>query len=303
MQKLISLVIASVLLVTIAATHSCKTSGAAAGTTFKFNLEKGKTYDYGIVWDMDQKISNQDTKISLGGIYSVEVKEEKEGIKNLTGMYKSFRLYMKMAGLEMDINSEKPAEAVGEEDAKKNPAEMMSKIFSAIVGKSFNMQVNEEGNVLSVSGFDEIVNGLVDSVSANENMKMQIRASLKDQFNEQAVKDQFAQIFTIFPNKKVKVGDSWEKHFQVGGKMPAKFSTAYTVKHVEGNQVTLSAKSNISSAGEGEIQVNGDQTGTLLVNGETGLVLNAEFDQSIDTKVQGFDVKITGKGKINGKER
>lgn len=302
MQKLISLAIASVLFVTIAVINSCKTSGAAAGNTLKFNLEKGKTYDYEIVWDMDQKIGTQDTKMSLGGIYSVEVNEEKEGIKKLTGMYKRFRLYMKMAGLEMDIDSEKPEEPMDGEEVKQNPVRMMAKIFSAIKGKSFGMQVDEEGKVLSVTGFEQIVNGMVDSLAADENMKMQIRASLKDQFNEQTVKDQFAQIFTIFPNKKVKVGDNWENHFQVGGKMPAKFSTAYTVKQIEGDQVTLGAKSTISSV-EGDIQVNGDQTGTLLIDSKTGLVLNAEFDQLMDTKVQGFDVKMTGKGKIIGKEK
>lgn len=302
MKKLFSIASVLILSVTALVIHSCKTSGAASGNTLKFNLEKGKTYDYEIVWDMDQKISDQDTKISLGGIYSVEVDEEKDGVKKLTGMYKSFKLYMKMAGLEMDIDSEKPAEPTDQAELKQNPMGMMSRIFSAIKGKSFSMQVDEEGKVLSVSGFDQIINGMVDSTGADENAKLQIRASLRDQFNEQAVKDQFAQIFTIFPNKKVKVGDNWEKHLQTGGKVPAKFLTVYTVKQIEGDHVTLNAKSNISSTG-GEMQITGDQTGTLLVDSKTGLVLNAEFDQSMDTKVQGFDVKITGKGKIIGKEK
>jgi hypothetical protein len=302
MKKLFSIASVLILSVTVLVIHSCKTSGAASGNVLKFNLEKAKTYDYEIVWDMDQKISYQDTKISLGGIYSVEVIEEKDGIKKLTGMYKSFRLYMKMAGMEMDIDSEKPVEPIDQAELKQNPMGMMSRIFSAIKGKSFSMQVDEEGKVLSVTGFDQIINGMVDSTGADENAKLQIRASLRDQFNEQAVKDQFAQIFTIFPNKKVKVGDNWEKHLQTGGKVPAKFLTVYTVKQIEGDHVTLNAKSNISSVG-GEMLVTGDQTGTLLVDSKTGLVLNAEFDQLMDTKVQGFDVKITGKGKIIWKEK
>lgn len=302
MKKLFSIASVLILSVTALVIHSCKTSGAASGNVLKFNLEKAKTYDYEIVWHMDQKISDQDTKISLGGIYSVEVIEEKDGIKKLTGMYKSFKLYMKMAGLEMDIDSEKPVEPIDQAELKQNPMGMMSRIFSAIKGKSFSMQVDEEGKVLSVTGFDQIINGMVDSTGADENAKLQIRASLRDQFNEQAVKDQFAQIFTIFPNKKVKVGDNWEKHLQTGGKVPAKFLTVYTVKQIEGDHVTLNAKSNISSVG-GEMLVTGDQTGTLLVDSKTGLVLNAEFDQLMDTKVQGFDVKITGKGKIIGKEK
>ena len=83
------------------------------------------------------------------------------------------------------------------------------------------MKVDEEGKVLEVTGFDEIINGMVDSMGVDEDMKMQMRASLKDQFNEQELKDQFAQVFMIFPNKEVKVGDSWEKNYRYGRKMPA----------------------------------------------------------------------------------
>ncbi len=49
---------------------------------------------------------------------------------------------------------------------------------------------------------------MIDSLPLNESMKSQARASMKDQFNEQSIKDNFSQIFTIFPDKEVKVGES-----------------------------------------------------------------------------------------------
>ena len=47
--------------------------------------------------------------------------------------------------------------------------------------------------------------------------------------------------------------------------------------------VTLDAKTNIGSAG-GEMEVKGEQTGTLLVDSKTGLVVNAEFDPGYGNK-------------------
>ena len=133
-------------------------------------------------------------------------------------------------------------------------------------------------------------------------MKLQMRASLKDQFSEQELKNQFAHAFMIFPNKSIKIGDSWQKQIKMGGKMPATFSTTYTVKKIENDQVTLDAKTRIGSAG-GEMEVKGEQTGTLLVNSKNGLVVNAEFTQDMQTKTPDFQIQVNGKGKITGKER
>ena len=123
---------------------------------------------------------------------------------------------------------------------------------------------------------------------------------MKDQFNEQSIKDNFSQLFTIFPNKEVKVGESWEKSYSTGGKMPAKFSTTYTVKEIEGDHVTLSTVTKISP-NSSEAEAEGEQTGNILVDSKTGLMINATFDQNMKVKAKGNTLEITGKGRIKGK--
>lgn len=51
------------------------------------------------------------------------------------------------------------------------------------------------------------------------------------------------------------------------------------------------------------MEIKGTQNGSLLVDGKTGLVINAEFDQDMETKTQGMEIVIKGKGIIKGKER
>ena len=141
---------------------------------------------------------------------------------------------------------------------------------------------------------------MVDSMGLDENMKAQLTASLKDQFSEQTMKDQFAQVFTIFPNKEIKVGDSWEKEYSTSGRMAAKYTTTYTAKEIEGDHVTLTAKTKITSSANGQ-EMDGTQTGNIIVDSKTGMMVNAEFDQNIEVKTQGQKVEVIGKGRIKGK--
>ncbi|HKO82104.1 MAG TPA: DUF6263 family protein [Chitinophagaceae bacterium] len=300
MKKLTYLRVVITVLVTIISIQSCKSP--SAGKVLKFNLEKGKAYDYDLIWDMDQQMMGQDSKINISGGYTIDVTDDKNNVKTLKAVYKDFKMYMKMMGMELDIDTDKPVEPLSGEDIKANPLGMMSRIFTGIKGKEFIMKVDEEGKVLEVSGFEQIVNGMVDSLETGEDIKMQIRASLKDQFNAQNIKDQFAQVFTIFPNKEVKVGDTWEKSWQLGGRMPAKYVTKYTVKEIEGDHVSLAAQTSIGSDND-DMKIKGTQTGNLLVDSKTGLVINAEFAQDMQTTTRGMDIKTIGKGKIKGKVR
>ncbi|MFI5134138.1 MAG: DUF6263 family protein, partial [Chitinophagales bacterium] len=121
-------------------------------------------------------------------------------------------------------------------------------------------------------------------------------------FNSDDIKDQFAQVFYIFPQKEVRVGDSWEKSYETKSRVPAKYNTTYTVKDIDGDMVTLSAKTNIQASDE-NMKTQGTQNGTLLVDSKSGLVVNAEFEMEIDVSSNGMPFTMKGKGKIKGKAR
>ncbi len=280
--------------------QSCQsTKSATSSKLLKFNFEKGKGYDYNMVYDIDTKVDDVVSKVSIDGDYTMTIVDDNGAVKSLSTVYKKLRMDVDAGGMHMEMGSDVPTG--GEEmDFKTNPMGAMSKIFGGLMNKPFIIKVDEEGNVLEVNGFEKILEGMIDSLPMDENVKKQSKASLKEQFNEQSIKDNFAQIFTIFPNKEVKVGDSWEKSYVTGGKMGAKFTTTYKVKEIEGDHVTLSTNSKITPSGtQGEVE--GEQTGKILVDSKTGLMINATFDQDMKVKSEGNTVKIIGKGKISGK--
>lgn len=299
MKKLSFLLATGLMIMTVTGIQSCKTSSkASASKMFKFNLEQGKGYDYEMIFDLDTKAGEQTIAMTIAGQYSMNITATEGSVKSITTAYKSLRMSIKTMGMNIDIDSDKPVQNNG--DVTKDPLGMMNKIISGIVGKKFIIKVDEEGKVLEVTGFDKILTDMVDSMGVDENVRQQVTASLKDQFNDQSIKDQFAQVFTIFPNKEIKVGDSWEKSYNTSGKMGATFTTTYTAKEIEGDHVTLAAKTKISSNKDGG-EITGTQTGNIIVDSNTGLMINAEFDQQMEVKTQGQTVEVTGKGKIKGK--
>lgn len=303
MKRIFLFAVAIVGIITTTTIGSCKSSSkASTSKILKFNLEKGKGYDYEIVWDMNSKISGQETKVSLDGLYSMNVSEDEGHIKSISTSYKRIRMNMQVMGMTIDIDSDKPSLDNGGEGAEKNPLGMMNKVMSGMVGKPFIIKVDEEGKVLEVTGFDKIISDMIDSLGTDEVKKQQVMVSMKDQFSDQTIKDQFAQVFTIFPNKEIKVGDTWEKSYNTGGKMGAKYTTTYKVKEIEGDHVSLTTDTKIGSNGD-EMKLKGDQTGNILVDSKTGLMINAEFDQDMEITTMGMKIHMTGKGKIKGKAR
>ena len=301
MKKLSLLLGACLIIMTITGIQSCKTTAkTSASKMFKFNLEEGKGYDYEMIFDIDTKAGGQNISMTIAGLYSMNVTATEGNVKSVTTAYKSLRMNMKMMGMEIDIDSDKPVQDNGDGDVTKNPIGMMNKVIGGIVGKKFIIKVDEEGKVLEVTGFDKIFTDMVDSMGVDEDVKKQVTASMKEQFNDQSIKDQFAQVFTIFPNKEIKVGDSWEKSYATGGKMAAKFTTTYKVKEIEGDHVTLTTNTKISS-NDGGGGISGTQTGNMLVDSKTGLMINATYDQQLEVKAEGQTVEVTGKGKIKGK--
>lgn len=285
----------------MAAFFSCQTaSKTSAPKLLKFNLEKDKSYEYNTVWDLVTNMMGVPTTVTVYGTYSMNVSGDDGQVKTLTAMYKNIRMKMKVMQMTLEMDSDKPDAPVDTTIMKANPLAGMNKMLAALTGKPFTMKVDAEGNVLELTGFDAVIKDMVAAMEIDEERKQKALASMKDQFNEQELKDQFAQIFTIFPNKEVKVGDSWEKRFTAGGKMKANFITTYTVKEIDGELVTLKTKSRIEPVA-GELEISGEQTGDVIINSKTGLIVNAKYEQDLKGNVQGKPITISGKGTINGK--
>jgi hypothetical protein len=164
------------------------------------------------------------------------------------------------------------------------------------------MKVNNEGKILELSGFENMANAIADSLGLGTQEKQEMMAEFTREFNNAKVRSQFERLLYIFPNKEVKVGDTWTKTFSQEGPFAGNYTSTFTVTDIEGDMVTLSEQSSIASNGEGAA-MQGKSEGTMVVDSRSGLVVNADQELDLSGATGGKTMKIKSKSKIRGKAR
>ena len=304
MKKIAAIILILISFITILSVESCQTTKSVSGTKMlKFNFEKGKGYDYEMIINMDQEIMGQKMQMDMSNYYSMDVTEDDGKIKTINSKFDRFKMKMNGGGMNLEVDTDNPLPESGEMlEGKKDPFKMINKMFGAIKGQQFTMKVDQEGKILSVDGFENIGKLLADSLDLNEKDRGDMMKQFNEQFNAKSTKSQFERFFYIFPNKEVKVGDSWQKNSEISGPAGGKYASTYKVTEIEGDMVTLEETTKMESEDE-KNNLKGDIKGTLVVDSKSGLVVSADQDMKMATDVGGMKFEINGKTKIKGKAR
>jgi hypothetical protein len=287
------------LLVFAAAFQGCQSSKTStASKMLKFDLQKGKGYDYETQMSMDEKVMGQTINMDMSTYYSMNVVADSGDDKTITTSIDRFKIRGGAGGFNLDVDTDNPPPPGSDST---NPMQMISRVFSAIKGRKFSMTVNPEGEIVSVKGFEDLATALVDSMGLSETEKEKAVGAFNQQFNGSQIKGQLDRFWYIFPNKKVKVGDSWDKTSTVGGSVPGTYHSTYTVKEIEGDMVTLDEKTKVDIE-QGPVKMGGTVNGTLVVDSKVGLVVTGDQDMNLSSSVNGQNFEIKAKIKIKGKE-
>ena len=287
----------------VVTTESCQSAKTSTATKMlKFNFEKGKGYDYEMTMNMEQEIMGQKMKMDMLTYYSMDVMEDDGAIKTVTSTYDRFKMDMNVAGMNIEVDSDKPLSSLGTDDEGNDPMKMLNGLLGAIKGRKVTMKINAEGKVLEVIGFEDMAKSIVDSLGIEGEQSQQMIRQFDKQFNEESMKEQFERILYIFPNKEIKVGDSWEKKSSSFGIAKGENNSVYTVTDIEGDMVTLDEKTTIK-ANDDAAKMNGKILSKLIVDSKTGLVVSADMDMTITTQAEGKSFDLKAKTKIKGKAR
>jgi hypothetical protein len=288
-MRKVKFIAAGVLVMALALIYGCNSSDSK-GVNLKFNLQKGKAYQYVMDQDMQQEMSGQKMSSKMNFAYSLEVTDDVGGVKTLKTTYDRIAMSMSSPNGDINIDTDHPS---ADTASLANPMQMMGGMFNALKGKSFIMKVDAEGNITEVSGLNELVQSMVANMPVEEKMKPMMLQMFSAQFNEESMKQSFANAFNIFPGKPVKVGDTWEKKNAMKGMANMDMNTTYTVRDIKGDTVTLDSRSKLNSA-----NISGEQTGTYRIDAGTGLVTEGTFEQKF-----GEPANMISKGKIAGREK
>ena len=303
MKKIINF-FAAILLVAVI---SCNNSGKKI--TLQPNFKAGDVYtlDYNI--NMDQDVMGMKNKIGMDMGYKLGIKDAdpKTGF-TIDMNFSRIAMNMSMAAMSINYDSEKKNDAAG--DTSTGPSGMINKMMRTILGgmlnKSAMVKMTTAGEVKEVTGFKEIMEAVADSaVKAVPNMtKDQMQQSMGGAMNEEQIKSVFQQIFSIYPQKEVSMGETWTRDLTTSqNNIPMKISSTYKVVEIneKDNEIILDVNGKIATQGEGEIKQNGmtikmnmtgTQSGKITVDTKTGFIKQGKLTQDMKAEMEMMGQKV-----------
>ncbi|MBL7766013.1 MAG: hypothetical protein JNJ58_07975 [Chitinophagaceae bacterium] len=262
-----------------------KSSGSGEAVTLRLNFKQGEKFHYDMttVQNITQTMMGKDMSVKqeMGFGFNYEVKSAEKEMYQVMVTYD--RIRMKQDNPMMQVNFDTD-----------DPATMKDGKFTALAdlkGKSFTLTLNHYGDVTGISGLESLSNSLGQSGMSDTSMMNMMEMSFK-----------------IYPEKAMKVGDTWKKDMtnDLGGMLKMKIANEYELLSVKDGMAEIGVKSVITSEPgaakqEMEMTLNGTQNGSMKVDVTTGMMLNSNFKQDITGKAstQGMEIPMKIKSDIS----
>ncbi|KGM94249.1 hypothetical protein Z968_11980 [Clostridium novyi A str. 4552] len=190
----------------------------------------------------------------------------------------------------------------GKEDLKKylSDTEMFleqdKSIYSKFIGKSFKVKISESGKVEKVMGIDNIGNDILKNEEDN-NKKELIKNFIKKEFSEEVLESKLQRIIAFYSDKKIDVGDEWDKTNKVLANIPVDVDDKYTLKErKEGTSDIIidgkikkreSAKPIKNDDMEISYEdIKGKEKGTIVIEKENRMIKTEEIESEYEGKVK-----------------
>lgn len=271
------------------------------GTAIKMNLQKGEKFSmvYKIAVDQTQNMSGMATKLeqdmTMEGTFTIT--------EVATDDFDMSFVFDRVFGTT-NANDE-----VFEFDS--NSTGEISNLYGVIINKPIKITADKRGNVTSLTGMNEVLQGILNSESSDSSSE-QIKETLKQSFSDEALKQSFSNILTRYPNKSLKINDKWKEETTVEmGVFPVKVNSEYAYIGEDNNGHLLKVNGtfdvkddNFKIGGtSAKIDLKGTQTGDMWINGSNNFEQKSKVTQvmtgtiliegvSVDM-VQNMDADVT----------
>lgn len=268
----------------------------AQKATLSFNPPPGKTYEHRCEMDqvVEQKVMGQDitTIQKMGAVYDVNILENTKDEIKTNYIYKSISYELKSSIMNVSYDSTQP---------KENPnqfEDIYSKMLGALVGKQFGVVHAPDGSVLSVTGMDAIADDIKNAFE-DESIRNMIEMMLAQQYSNEAMKKTLNQSMQIYPNRAVKVGETWNIE-QTADAMDIVLHTnsTYQLEAVKKKTAYVKVKSTVTSDDD---KLSGEHWGDQEFDLKSGMVRKATINQKMTGTItsQGMDIEMIIDSKVN----
>ncbi len=258
--------------------------------SIELNLKKGQVIkqDMIMVQKITQKImgraQNIDQEVGLGFVQVVD-EVDSDGQYHMKCTFDSIRQETKMPPPAPSIKYDS-------RETDESSTSPQAQILGVLLGQSFKMKINRRGEVTDVSGIDKLFDKMLEVVDMpSPQLAEMMKKQLKSQFGDEQIMSMFGCNMAFYPEKPVKVGDSWSSTFHVKGSFAHIQDNTYTLTKKDGNVLHIMVDSKLTPDKEGKpiemgtfkmkINLSGEQKGMLRIAANTGLLIGMELDQKL----------------------
>jgi len=274
------------------------------GTTYDLRLKPkaGSTYYYTITNTTDIQIETEEkdienlNKSTVGLLYAINKDSTGNYLFKMT--YDKVHLYTKNGDVETEADGANAKFAM-------NPVE---KMLGALQDASLVATITPTGEVKQISGYKELSDRLLSNLNSNDpNARQILQKQLDKIIGEGMVRNNLDQLFKMFPDSAVHLGDKWKINSRQSGDLNLNTYTFYRLNEITDGVAHISSESDIQSnnvpmalmGSSITTNLNGDQKGEYKLEAGTGMLLNGNITSDIKGTIQMRGREIPIKIKIN----
>ncbi|GIZ14068.1 DUF6263 family protein [Capnocytophaga catalasegens] len=163
----------------------------------------------------------------------------------------------------------------GKEMSLGRTKELVNQGIEQIINNPFQVTINSKGKIVKITPLDIIFEKAIRTIVKN-NQKIQpiskpqqeqTLEQLKKSFGVETLTANLESLLTIFPKKRVQIGEKWTISSFLSNGMNTLITTEYILKEINPNYILISGKANIHTENE-RVTLEQGQTIFFSMNGE-----------------------------------
>jgi hypothetical protein len=254
----------------------------------RLNLAKGSTYHYAVEYETNTDLEVAGKKINILNQSEVGVTYEID--KDSAGNF-LFQVHYDRIHIRTKTGDKETEYTVPSSDGTADP---MEKMLATLKTANIVATITPAGKVTSVTGYQGLSEKMLAGINADAQSRQMAQAQLDKVIGEGILKKNLDQLFNLYPDAAIHVGDSWKTDVTQKGEIPLFVQLTNKLKDIDDDIASIKSKGEVSSdkananimGQQVTSTLKGQQTGESEVEIKTGLLLNSKTQTDVQGTLQ-----------------
>ena len=255
----------------------------------QLNPTAGSKYYFDISNESEAKLEIKDKNIdnlakTKVGVY-YELNKDSSGNFMINMTYDKIHLYTKNGDSESDLDAANAATSL----------DPLEKILGILKAAHIVAIISPAGEIKSATGYKEMVAKIIAGMNNNDIYAKNIAQSKWEKLIEEGmIKKNMNQLFKIFPDSALHVGDKWKINSTQNSEINLNANTSYTLKEINDGIAIIDSEADITSDSsssnyfgyEVTTDLNGEGKGEYDMEVRTGILIKANITTNVKGELQ-----------------